>query len=238
MRNMRKKVNVIIKKAQLDCRRYLMEQKAKEILKAYEIPTTQDKLAVSAEAAIDFAEEIGFPVVLKICSPDIIHKTELGGVIINLKTPTEVREAYRQIIKNVNKQKPKAFVIGVLIQEMVPSGYEVIVGATRDNQFGPIVMFGLGGVFVEILRDVSFRLAPLTDEEALEMIKETKGFRLLEGFRNSKPADIKALTTIITKMGRIIVETPEIMEIEINPLFVYSKGLIAVDTRIILFHHE
>jgi len=127
------------------------------------------------------AEEIGFPIVLKVYSPEIIHKSDIGGVIIGLKTPSEVKEAYMTIIKNISEKKPEAKILGVLVQEMVPKGYEVIVGAIRDAQFGPAVMFGLGGAFVEVLEDVSFRLAPLSKNEALEMMRDTKGFKLLEG---------------------------------------------------------
>lgn len=230
----REKASLILKNLRLEGRTSLTEHESKRILKAYGIPTTREKLAMNLEAAMGLAEEIGFPLVLKVCSLDIVHKSDIGGVIVGLKTPSEVKEAYGRIIENVSKQMPQARILGVLVQEMVPQGQEVIVGATRDAQFGPVVMFGLGGVFVEALRDTSFRLAPLTKEEALEMMKETRGFRLLEGFRGSKPADLKALANVITKVGKIITELPEIAEIDINPIFVYEKGLVAVDARVIL----
>ncbi|MFQ6077174.1 MAG: acetate--CoA ligase family protein [Candidatus Bathyarchaeia archaeon] len=230
----REKANVIIENIRLEGRRSLTEHESKGILKAYGIPTTREGLAVNLEAALGLAEEIGFPLVLKVCSPDVVHKSDIGGVIVGLKTPSEVKEAYGGIVESVSKHKPRARILGVLVQEMVPPGHEVIVGATRDAQFGPVVMFGLGGVFVEVLRDVSFRLAPLTREEALELMRETRGFRLLEGFRGSKPADLEALADVVTKVGRIITELPEITEIDINPLFVYNKGVVAVDARVIL----
>jgi len=227
-------VAAVIEKARLEGRNFLMEHESKEILKAYEIPTTREALAADVSDAVKSAEEIGFPVVLKVYSPDIIHKSDVGGVIIGLKTPNEVEEAYRRLIKNVSAKKPEAKILGVLVQEMVPKGYEVIVGAMRDAQFGPAVMFGLGGIFVEVLKDVSFRLAPLSKKEALKMIKETKGFKVLEGFRGEKPADIEALADVIVKVGRMTVDLHEVAEMDINPLVVYDKGLIAVDARILL----
>jgi len=230
----REEASLIVENFRLEGRRSLTEHESKGILKAYGVPTTREGLAVNLEVAMGLAEEIGFPLVLKVCSPDIVHKSDIGGVIVGLKTSSEVKEAYGRIIASVSKQKPRARILGVLVQEMVPPGQEVIVGATRDAQFGPVVMFGLGGVFVEVLRDVSFRLAPLTRGEALEMMRETRGFRLLEGFRESKPADLEALADVIMKVGRIITELPEITEIDINPLFVYDKGLVAVDARVIL----
>ncbi len=229
-----REVDAIINRALSEGRRYLMEDESKKILKTYGIPVTKERLVTNLESALEWAGKIGFPVVLKVCSPDIIHKSDFGGVMLGLKTPIEVEEAYNKILNNIRGKKPQAKVLGVLVQEMVPHGYEIIVGATRDAQFGPVVMFGLGGVFVEVLEDVSFRLAPLTKEDGLEMMQEIKGFRLLKGFRNSEPADLEALADVITKVGRIITEQNEIMEMEINPFFVYSKGLIAVDARIIL----
>ena len=232
--NTENSIAMVVEKARLEGRNFLMEHESKEVLKAYRIPTTREALATDINDAIKLAKKIGFPVVLKICSPDIIHKSDVGGVVIGLKTPNEVKEAYRRLIKNISAKKPEAKILGVLVQEMVPKGYEVIVGAMRDSQFGPVVMFGLGGVFVEVLRDVSFRLAPLSKNEALKMIKETKGFKVLEGFRGEKPADIEALADAIVKVGKIITDLHEVAEIDINPLVVYDKGLIAVDARIIL----
>jgi len=211
-----------------------MELESKEVLEAYGIPITRELFAVSEDDAIKSAEEIGFPVVLKVYSPEIIHKSEIGGVIIGLKTVSEAREAYRKIIENVSVKKPEAKVLGILVQEMIPKGYEVIVGAVRDAQFGPVVMFGLGGVFTEVLKDVSFKLAPLSKKEALQMIKETKGHKVLEGFRGEKPADLDALAEVIIKVGRINTDLREVTEIDINPLIVHDRELIAVDARIVL----
>ena len=230
----RNRISEIIDKARSQGRKFLMELESKEVLEAYGIPITRELFAVSEDDAIKSAEEIGFPVVLKVYSPEIIHKSEIGGVIIGLKTVSEAREAYRKIIENVSVKKPEAKVLGILVQEMIPKGYEVIVGAVRDAQFGPVVMFGLGGVFTEVLKDVSFKLAPLSKKEALQMIKETKGHKVLEGFRGEKPADLDALAEVIIKVGRINTDLREVTEIDINPLIVHDRELIAVDARIVL----
>lgn len=230
----RKRMDAIFKNVRSRGYKFLMEHESKEVLKIYTIPTTRERLAVDANDAIKSANTIGYPVVLKICSPRIVHKSDIGGVIIGIHTPKEVKEAYRNIIKNMSVNAPEAKILGILVQEEVPKGFEVIVGAVRDPQFGPVVMFGLGGVFVEVLKDVSFRLAPLTKNEAFNMIKETKGFKILEGLRGEKPADLNALTSVITKVGEIITDLPEVMEIDINPLIVFDKGLVAVDARIVI----
>lgn len=229
-----KGINAIINRARSDGRKILMEHESKEILKAYKIPTTREGLAADVDSAVKLATEIGFPVALKVCSPEIIHKSDVGGVIIGLKTPNEVEEAYKRIVKNVGAKRPEAKVLGVLVQEVAPKGYEVVVGAVRDAQFGPVVMFGLGGVFVEVLKDVSFRLVPLSKREALEMMRETKSFKVLEGVRGEKPAALYALAEAITRVGKVIVALPDIMEIDINPLIVHDRGLVAVDARIVL----
>ena len=228
------RVVAVIRKARLEGRKFLMEHESKEILEAYEIPTTKETLALDADDAAKSAEKMGFPVVLKIYSPEIVHKSDVGGVFIGLKTQSAVKEAYRKIIENLNAKRHDAKILGVLVQEMVQEGYEVIVGAVRDPQFGPVIMFGLGGVFVEVLKDVSFRLAPLSKKEALEMIEETKGFKVLEGFRGEKPTDFDALAKVITRVGKIMVDLQEVIEIDINPLIVHNRGLIAVDARIVL----
>jgi len=228
------RVSEIVGEARSQGRKFLMEDESKEALEAYGIPTTRELLAVNEDDAVKSAEKIGFPVVLKVYSPEVIHKSDVGGVIIGLETVSEVREAFRKIIENVSLKKPEAKVLGVLVQEMIPKGYEVIVGAIRDAQFGPVVMFGLGGVFTEVLKDVSFKLAPLSKKEALQMIKETKGFKILEGFRGEEPADLEALAGVIIKVGRIITDLHEVTEIDINPLIVHDRGLIAVDARIVL----
>jgi acyl-CoA synthetase (NDP forming) len=215
-------------------RKFLLEPEAKTVCMEYGIPVTKYKLAKNEAEAIKFAEHMGFPVVLKIVSPDIIHKSDVGGVMIDLKTAKDVREAYRQILANVKKHKADAKIIGLLVQEMAPSSTEVIVGAIKDPQFGPTVMFGLGGIFVEVLKDVTFRVAPITEEEACEMITEVRAYPLLKGYRNTPPADIDAIVKILLKTSRLVMEHQEIKELDLNPIIVYKKGAKAVDARIIL----
>ncbi|UCC33961.1 MAG: acetate--CoA ligase family protein, partial [Candidatus Bathyarchaeota archaeon] len=167
-------------------------------------------------------------------SPDIIHKSDVGGVTINLKTPREVRSAYGRILANVRKHAADAEIIGILIQEMAPESIEVIVGATKDSQFGPALMFGLGGVFVELLEDVTFRIAPITKRDALEMITEVKAYPLLRGYRGQLPADIGSIVSILINTSKLVMDYPEIKELDLNPIMVYEKGARTVDARIIL----
>jgi acyl-CoA synthetase (NDP forming) len=215
-------------------RKLLLEPEAKTVCMDYDIPVTRFKLAKNEEEAVKYAEAIGFPVVIKIVSPDIIHKSDVGGVIMDVKTVKEVRNAYKEIMKNVAKHKADAQIVGVLVQEMAPAGTEVIVGSTKDPQFGPALMFGLGGIFVEVLKDVTFRIAPITEDEACEMISEVKAYPLLKGYRNTPPADLKAIARILTNTSRMVMDHPEIKELDLNPVIVYEKGAKTVDARIIL----
>jgi acyl-CoA synthetase (NDP forming) len=215
-------------------RKYLLETEAKTVCMEYGIPVTKFKLAKNEAEAVKFAGEFGYPIVLKIVSPDIIHKSDVGGVIVDLKNEKNVRDAYKQIIKNVKKHKPKAKIVGILVQEMAPSSTEVIVGAIKDPQFGPAVMFGLGGIFVEVLKDVTFRVAPITEDEAQEMITEVKAYPLLKGYRNTPPVDIDAITKILLNTSKLVMEHQEIKELDLNPIIAYQKGAKTVDARIIL----
>ncbi len=224
----------IIQKALLQKRYELLEHEAKEFIEACGIKTTRHIVTTSPVDAVRAATSIGYPVVLKIVSPDISHKTEVGGVRLNIKNDEEVKAAYDEIIGSVKKRHPGARIDGMLVQEMAMPSTEVIVGGLRDPQFGPAVMFGLGGVFVEVFKDVSFRIAPVEEYEAFDMIHETKGVKVLKGYRNMKPADIPALAQTIVQVSGIMVSTEEIKEIDLNPILVYSHGLKAVDARIIL----
>lgn len=224
----------IINRARKEGRKALLESEAKTVCKKYGIPVTQFKLVTNETDALKFAEEIGFPVVLKIVSPDIVHKSDVGGVIINLKGAKEVRDAYRKIVENVKKNVPKAKIEGILVQEMAPPGTEVIVGSIKDPQFGPAIMFGLGGIFVEVLKDVTFRIAPIADDEAMEMISEVKAYPLLMGYRKTPPADLKAISNILLSTSRLVMDHMEIKELDLNPIIVYEKGAKTVDARIIL----
>ncbi len=224
----------IIANAAAENRKYLLETEAKTICMEYGIPVTKFKLAKNEAEVVKFAEEIGFPVVLKIVSPDIIHKSDVGGVMLNLKDKKEVKAAYRQIMENVKKHKKDAKIVGVIVQEMAPPSTEVIIGAIKDPQFGPALMFGLGGVFVEILKDVTFKIAPITETEAREMLTEIKAYPLLRGYRNMPPADTEAIVKILLNTSRLVSEYTEIKELDLNPIMVYTKGAKTVDARIIL----
>lgn len=228
------KVSEILTNVRREKRKNLLEPEAKAICKEYNIPVTRFKMARREEEIAKFAEEIGFPVVLKIVSPDIIHKSDVGGVIVNLKSAGEVEEAYKRILANVKKHQPKARVLGVLVQEMAPPSTEVIVGAVKDDQFGPSIMFGLGGIFVEVLEDVAFRIAPVTKREAELMVTEIKAYPVLKGYRNKPPLDTDAITEIIVNTSRLVTGHQVITELDLNPIMVYEKGAKTVDARIIL----
>ena len=229
-------VREIISKALEENRSKLLEHEAYAILEAYNIPAPKYGIAKTADEAVEIAEKIGYPVVLKIVSPDIVHKSDVGGVILNLNSKDEVRKAFNQIIENVKKNAPKARIAGILVQQMVPQDVEVIVGATRDPIFGPVVMFGLGGVFVEVLKDVSFRVVPLTRRDAEEMIIEIKARKILEGYRHIKPRDKEAIVNIILGVSKIMEENPEIAELDLNPIMVFpvGQGATVADVRIIV----
>jgi acetyl-CoA synthetase (ADP-forming) len=227
-------VTEIFDKVKKEKRKFLLEPEAKAVCMKRGIPVTKFKVAKSEVEAVKFAKEIGYPVVLKIVSPDIVHKSDVGGVVVGLKDAQEVRNAYKQILKNVKKHKKNAKIVGILVQEMAPSSTEVIVGAIKDPQFGPALMFGLGGIFVEVLKDVTFRVAPITEDEACEMITEVKAYPLLRGYRNQPPADIEAIVKILLNTSKLVMEHQEIKELDLNPIMVYEKGAKTVDARIIL----
>ncbi|MCS7139367.1 MAG: acetate--CoA ligase family protein [Nitrososphaerota archaeon] len=227
-------VREVLSKVKEEGRNLLMPNEACEVLKACSIRATPCILAKSPEEAVEAAETMGYPVVLKVASPHITHKSDVGGVKMNLMTPSDVKLAYYDIIASVSRFVPGAMIYGVIVTPMAPKGKEVIIGMHRDPQFGPLIMFGLGGIYVELMRDVSFRLAPLTRSEALEMIMETKAYRLLKGFRSEPPGDIEAVIDTILKVSVLALEFKEIQEIDINPLFVYErfKGCLVVDSKI------
>jgi len=215
-------------------RSILTEFESKRILKQAGISVVETKLAKSQKEAVSLSQKMGFPVALKIASPDVIHKSDSGGVKLSLNNATEVKKGYDEILKKVRKRYPDAVVHGVSVQKMVRPATEVIVGTSKDPQFGPVIMFGLGGIFVELLKDVSFRVIPVERKDAQEMIEEIKGFPLLQGFRGMEPASISALVEIILKISKLIEENPQIKELELNPIFAYRNKAVAVDARIIL----
>ncbi|MGH7381402.1 MAG: acetate--CoA ligase family protein [Candidatus Methylomirabilales bacterium] len=214
--------------------RNLVEPEAYELLEAYGVSVPRHRVVNSAEQAEVAAAELGYPVVAKIVSPDILHKTEVGGVLLNLNDAAAVRAAYRQIVEH--SRQARAALRGVLISRMAPPGTEVIAGLTQDAQFGPVVMFGLGGIFVEVYRDVSFRLIPLTEPDAAAMIREIKASPVLQGVRGGRSADLKALADLLLTLSRMAEENPEIAEMDLNPIIVYEEGLSVVDARVLLHH--
>jgi acetyltransferase len=226
----------IIRKALQENRRVLLESEAKDLVKSYGIPVAPTKLARNEEEAVEIANSMGYPVVLKIASPDITHKSDVGGVVMNIRSDEEVREAFRTIIINVRRYAPNASIYGVVVQKMVPKGREVIIGTTKDPVFGHIIMFGLGGVYTELFKDVSFRLAPLSLYEAKEMVMETKAYTLLKGFRGEPPADIPSVINTLIRVSKLVTDVPQIVEMDINPLFVYEEGVgaLAVDVKIVV----
>jgi acyl-CoA synthetase (NDP forming) len=211
----------------------LSEEEAVALLEKYGISPVRGKLAKTEDEAARRAEKLGYPVVLKIVSPDILHKTDAGGVLLGVEDEDGVRNGYRKVIENAKSYRAEARIEGVLIQKQAPKGREVIVGAMRDPQFDGVVMFGLGGVFVEVLKDVSLRIAPVDEREAAAMIAEIKGYPLLTGFRGEEKADLEAIAKTISAVSRLIQDERDIRELDINPLIVYPRGALAVDARII-----
>ena len=212
------------------------EAETRPILAAYGIPMIKGGMASNPVAAAKLADEIGFPVVMKIVSPQILHKSDVGGIYLNLQNETEVMAAYEHMFTEIGRKMPKAKLEGVMIEQMAGSGQEVIVGMRRDAGFGPLLMFGLGGVYVELFKDVSFRVAPVSEKEALQMISETGAGKLLKGFRGTPASDLDAVVSCIQRLGQLALDFPEIEEVEVNPLLVHAqgRGALVLDGRIIL----
>jgi acyl-CoA synthetase (NDP forming) len=215
-------------------RTLLTEIEAKQVLQELGIATAMGQLATSEAEAVQAAEAIGFPVVLKISSAEIVHKSDGGGVQLNLQTPDAVRQAYRDIMQRVAEREPNASIEGVAVQPMAQPGTEVIIGMSKDVSFGPVLMFGLGGVMVEILKDVAFRIVPISERDAEEMIRDIKGFPVLDGYRGAAPADLSALQHMLCTISDFVEATPAVKEIDLNPVYAYPDGALAVDARIIL----
>jgi acyl-CoA synthetase (NDP forming) len=224
----------VIEQARRDGRRILTELESKELLTSLGIRTTRMRPAATRDEAVAASREVGYPCVLKVSSPDITHKSDAGGVKVGLAGEQQVAEAYDAIMASCRAAFPDAAIEGVTVQDMARPGLEVIVGTATDPQFGPVVMFGLGGVWVEVLKDVSFKLAPLTKDDARAAIGEIRAARLLEGFRGSEPVDKAALEDILLKISEFVAATPEVLEMDLNPVFAYPDGAVAVDARVIL----
>jgi len=228
------KVKAIIGSVKDSDRVNLVETEAREVLKAYGIPISDFKMAKTEAEAVQFAEKIGYPVAMKIVSPEIIHKSDAGGVKLNIKNKAEVAKGFIDIINSAKSFNKEVKIYGVIITPMETRGIETIIGMTTDETFGPTIMFGLGGIFVEVLKDVCFKVAPLTKIDAYDMIKQIKGFPILKGVRGQKPADIDALADAIMKVSALVIENPGIREIDLNPVFAFENGVSVVDARIIL----
>ena len=224
----------VIDKARAEGRTLLTEIEAKELLKQAGIDVVETKLAASKEEAIALSKQMGFPVAIKIASADVVHKSDAGGVKLNLEDEEKVGNAYDDIMQAIRQQYPDAAIQGVSVQPMARPGVEVIIGMSKDAQFGPVIMFGLGGILVEILKDVSFRIVPLEKRDAREMVQEIKGYPVLEGYRGQEAVDIENLENMILKVSSFIESNPQINELDLNPVFAYSDGAVAVDARVIL----
>ena len=230
----REKVKQVFERSRKDDRLNLGEMEAREVVAAYGFRIPQGGLACSAEEAAEMAEKIGYPLVMKIASPDILHKSDIGGVKVGIKNRAEVIETYSTMVERARKYMPTADIWGCAVQEMVTTGKEVILGMSRDPQFGPLIMFGLGGIYVEVLKDVVFRVAPFGKQEAHDMIREIRAFPLLAGARGEKPADLEAIEEALLRLVQLVTDFPEIVEMDINPLKVGEggQGAVAIDARI------
>ena len=232
----REKVAQIIKDMRAAGRVAIGEAEGREILGAYGFPLPESRLAASPDEAVEIANDIGYPIVLKISSPDILHKTDIGGVKVGLNSATDVRDAYELMVYRARRYLPDAQIDGCLVQEMVPKGLEILIGMNRDPQFGALVTFGLGGIYVEALKDVAFRVAPFGEGDAHQLLNEIRATPLLDGVRGEPPADKEALADALLRISQLVTDFPEIVELDINPLIVYEEGhgVLALDARMIL----
>ena len=219
-------------------RTLLTEVESKQLLHDGGVRVTEARLAAAAGEAAAAAGEIGFPAVLKIISGDIAHKSDVGGVELGLQDADAVSAAFDRMMASVKQAAPDASIDGVSVQAMAEPGTEVIIGATTDPQFGPVMMFGLGGIMVEVLKDVAFRIVPLEQRDAAQIVREIKGFPVLEGVRGQSPADVAALESMILQVSSFVEEHPEIAELDLNPVLAYPDGAIAVDARVVLTNEE
>jgi acetyltransferase len=216
--------------------RYLGQADCQKILKCYNLPLLHNEVATSPEEAARIAEEIGKPVAMKVMSPDIVHKWDVGGVKLKVTGADAAKKAYDKILENSRKAVPDANIKGILVEEMARKGVEVILGANRDPRFGPLMMFGLGGTLVEVLKDVTFRLAPMWRSSANRMIRQIKAFKVLTGVRGTPPSDIQAIEETLLRLSCLVCDIPEISELDINPLIVHAEGegCSVADSRIML----
>lgn len=224
----------VIEAARHDGRTLLTEIEAKQVLEEAGVPVSPARLAKTRDEAMRIASEQGFPAVLKIVSPQITHKSDVGGVALGLNSAEEVGAAFDRVVASAKQHVADALIEGVAVQRMERAGTEVIVGMIKDPQFGPVLMFGLGGVLVEVLKDVAFRIIPINERDARQMVHEIKGYPLLEGYRGQDAADIAALERLLMQVSSFIEAHPEIAELDLNPVFAYKDGALAVDARIVI----
>jgi len=224
----------VITAARSEGRLLLNEVEAKTLLAAAGVAVTETRLARSADEAVALADALGYPAALKIVSADIAHKSDVGGVILGLADAAAVRAAHATMLSRVAEAAPGARIEGVSVQRMAAPGIEIIVGGTTDPQFGPVLMFGLGGVFVEVLKDVAFRIVPLEPRDAAQMVREIKALPVLQGARGAQPADLAAIEAMLLQVSRFMADHPEVAELDLNPVFAYAEGAVAVDARIVL----
>lgn len=224
----------VISTAKNDGRKVLLEEESREIMDIADVPVAEGRVTYSLEECVEAAEEIGYPVALKVVSKDIVHKMDVGGLVLDLQDEDEVVDAYQSIMAHVKDREPNADIQGISVSEMIESGEEVVIGGMRDDSFGPVVMFGLGGIYVELLEDVVFRIAPLSKEEACEMIGDIETFPILVGARGKEKKDIDALARMITQIGDLMYNIDEISDIDLNPVAALSDGAKALDMAISL----
>jgi acetyltransferase len=232
----RERAAMTVLAAQKAGRLKLNEMEARQIVAAYGLPLPGSQLAFSADQAAQFAAEIGYPVVMKIISPDILHKSDMGGVIVGVQNEKQARQTYQDILIRARRYMPDADIWGIAIQQMVEKGKEIILGVTKDPTFGHMIMLGLGGIYVEVLKDVQFGIVPITPTQAREMITNLRSYPLLAGVRGEDPSDIEALMDCLLRVSQMVTDLPQIVELDINPLFVYpsGQGVMAVDARIVI----
>ncbi len=230
---MNEKIRLILDAVKKEERSILNYEESREIMKIAGIPLNEMKIAKNRDEAIFEANNIGYPIVLKIISKEVLHKSDAGGVKIGIKSDAELNEAYEEMMKNIKQHYPNAIIEGVSIEEMV-EGVELLIGTNTDSQFGKMIALGIGGIFVEIYKDISFRLIPITKEDVKEMINEIKGKKLLDGYRGMPIVDKEKLISLTLKVSQIIEENPSIKEMDLNPIVATNEGLKAIDARIIL----
>lgn len=232
----RQKVQELFDRVRAEGRVTIGDSEAREVLEAYGIPLPKSGLAATPDAAVALAEQIGYPVVMKIASPDILHKSDIGGIKLNITSASEVRDAFDLLVYRAQRFMPDATIWGCQIQQMVKGGREVIIGVNRDPQFGPLIMFGLGGIYVEAMKDVTFRVAPIDRRNAQEMLGEIRAYKLLRGVRGEKPSDQDAVVDTLLRVSQLVSDFPEIVELDINPLMVFEqgRGVLGIDMRLAL----